>query len=279
MIAARKNGFTLLEVMVALALLGFALVVLMRSTAGNIQSSQAAHMMGIATDLARGKMYEIEETLIKDGFSDTDQSQLDAKPFDVEGWPDVTYAYKVEVVEMPSFDVLQAMASGQQVALGSAAALGSAYGSAGPSLLGSGFGTLQDLGMGSNDPLSKFQNSALGGMLSMMGGFGAGGASGGNGVLGGNAALLIQSQYTMFQQILKVSVRKVTLTVAYKVLGLDREVKLVAFFTDPQAMDQVLNGVGSTDLGDTSGGSGSAGSGAGSATTTRSTGLHTGSAS
>jgi prepilin-type N-terminal cleavage/methylation domain-containing protein len=265
----KQRGFTLLEVMIALALLGFALVVLMRSTAGNIQSSQAAHMMGIATDLARGKMYEIEELLIKDGFSDTDQSQLDPKPFDVEGWPDITYAYKVEVVEMPSYDVLQQMANGQAVAMGSAAALASTTGSDKPSLLGSGFSTLQDLGMGSNDPLSKFQNSALGGMLTMMGGLGAGAASGGNGVLGAQAGALIQSQYTMFQQILKVSVRKVTLNVNYKVLGNDREIKLVAFFTDPQAMDQILNGAGATDIGDTSGGSGSAtGSGSGSTRTT-----------
>ncbi len=56
----KRRGFTLLEVMIALALLGFALVVLMRSTASNISSAEAAHMMGIATDLARGKMYEIE---------------------------------------------------------------------------------------------------------------------------------------------------------------------------------------------------------------------------
>jgi prepilin-type N-terminal cleavage/methylation domain-containing protein len=271
----KRRGFTLLEVMIALALLGFALVVLMRSTASNIQSSQAAHMMGIATDLARGKMYEIEELLIKDGFSDTDQSQLDPKPFDTEGWPDVTYAYKVEVVEMPSYDVLQQMANGQAVAMGSAAALGSAMGSDKPSLLGSGFSTLQELGMGSNDPLSKFQNSALGGMLTMMGGLGAGAASGGNGVLGAQAGALIQSQYTMFQQILKVSVRKVTLTVNYKVLGNDREIKLVCFFTDPQAMDQILNGAGATDIGDTSGGSGSgtgSGTGSGSGRTTTKTG-------
>jgi hypothetical protein len=177
---------------------------------------------------------------------------------------------------MPSYDVLMAMANGQQVALGSAAALGSAFGSDKPSLLGSGFSTMQDLGLGSNDPLSKFQNSALGGMLNMMGGLGAGAAAGGNGVLGGNAGALIQSQYTMFQQILKVSLRKVTLIVGYKVLGVAREIKLVCFFTDPQAMDQVLNGAGATDLGDTSGGSGSAGS---ASSTTKSTGLHSGSAS
>ena len=268
------RGFTLLEVMLGLVLLGFGLVVLMRSTANNIKTSQDARMMGIAADLARGKMYEIEEMLVKDGFSDTDQSQLDPKPFDTDGWPDVFFAYKVEVVEMPSYDVLMQLATGQQIVAGSdAALLGSAYGSdLKPSLLGSGFDTMSELGMGSNDPLSKFRNSALGGMLTMMGGMGAGAAAGGNGVLGAQAGALIQSQYTMFQQVLKVSVRKVTLTVTYKVFGSDREMKVVAFFTDPQQMDLVLDGAGSTDLGDTSGGSGSAGSAAAARTTTTSVG-------
>jgi hypothetical protein len=35
----------------------------MKAAAGNIASSEEAHMMGVATDLARGKMYDIEEIL------------------------------------------------------------------------------------------------------------------------------------------------------------------------------------------------------------------------
>ncbi|HTL35575.1 MAG TPA: prepilin-type N-terminal cleavage/methylation domain-containing protein, partial [Kofleriaceae bacterium] len=120
----KQRGFTLLEVMLALALLGFGLVVLMKSAAGNIASSEEAHMMGIATDLARGKMYDIEEVLLKDGFTDTDQSQTGEQCFEDEGWPTVCYTYKVEEPKLPSFDELQAMAEGQ-----AKAAMGSGMGS------------------------------------------------------------------------------------------------------------------------------------------------------
>ena len=67
----------------------------------------------------------------------------------------------------------------------------------------------------------------------------------------------------MFQEILKVSVRKVTLTVKWKVLGRDRDMKVVAFFTDAAAMDKVLNGMGSQEY-DPNGGNGSSGGSGGS---------------
>lgn len=255
-----KRGFTLIEVMFALALLGLALVVLIKSSSSSIFNAEQAHMLGVATDLGRGEMYEIEETLLKNGFSDTDQSQDDFKGFDDQGWPQIKYSYKVEVVEMPSFDQLQALATGH----GSAA--GSGFGSSALGSAGSGSGSAFTLGQNSVDPLNTFQNSALGGMMSMMGGMGMGSsAATSNGVEGSQAGALIQSQYTMFQQILKVSVRKVTLKLKWQVLGYDRDLTFVAFYTDPSAMDQVLSGAGAQDLGDTSGGSGSSsGSGRGS---------------
>jgi len=46
---ARTRGFTLLEVMIALALLGFGLTVLIKSAAGNIFNAQQAHMIGVGT--------------------------------------------------------------------------------------------------------------------------------------------------------------------------------------------------------------------------------------
>lgn len=257
-----RRGFTLLEVMIGLSLLGLALTVLIKSTAGSMFNAEQARMMGVVTDLARGQMYEIEEKLLKDGFTDTDQSQLDAKPFDVQGWPKIKYSYKVEAVEIPAFDELQQLAQNHMKA-GSAAGsnLGSGVG------FGSGSAGALSALAGSGGPLSSFQNSALGGMLSMMGGMG-----GKPDVLGAQGGALIQSQFAMFQQILKVSVRKVTLTIAYQVLGRDRDLKFVAFFTDPQAMDKVLNGLGSLDLGDDSGAGSGAGSGSGSSKKTTTTG-------
>lgn len=249
-----RRGFTLLEVMVALALMGLGLVVLIKSAANNIRASEESHMMGIATDLARGKMYDIEEQLLKDGFTDTDQSQTDAKPFDIEGWPNIFYSYKVDQVEMPDFDQLTAMSQGRQgsgayAGTGSNNYYGSAFGSA---YAAAGFGS---------DAIGGFQNSALGSMLGMFGG-------GTGGVTGSQAGALIQSQYSMFQQILKVSVRKVTLTVSWNVMGSPNSMKVVCFFTDPAAMDKVLNGMGSQEITDSGSG---AGSGAGSGSRTQTT--------
>nr|MBA3538594.1 hypothetical protein [Deltaproteobacteria bacterium] len=107
-----------------------------------------------------------------------------------------------------------------------------------------------------------FENSALGGMLGMMGGGFGGGAGDASEARG---ASLIGSQYAMFQEILKVAIRKVTVNVTWQVMGRDRDLKIVVFFTDQSAMDKVLKGFGSSELPeDTGAGSGSGGSGSGS---------------
>jgi general secretion pathway protein I len=218
------RGFTLLEVMVALAILGLALTVLVKGVAGNISGVEDARLTGVATDLARAKMYDIEEKEIKEGFTD---------------------------IEMPSWDDLTAMAQGKAKLAGSGAGSGSAF--------GSGFGSAFGSGFGSADPLQSFQNSALGGMLSMFGGQGANGKS--MDILGAQGGSLIQSQYAMFQQILKVTVVKVTLDLKWKVLGRDRDLRVVEFLTDAASMDKVLNGLGAQDLATGSGTSTGSGSG------------------
>jgi len=233
--ARRAGGFTLLEVMMALAILGLGLVVLIKSAAGSIFNAQQAHMMGVVTDLARARMYDLEETLLKDGFSDTEQAEQD-KAFDDEGWPSVKYSYKIEEVELPGWEQLQALAKGHAAKTGS----------------GSGSGQGSEEGGG-------FENSALGGMMMQFGDFGGGGGGGkGSGDIGSAVgASFIQGQYTMFQQILKVSIRKVSLTVTWQVMGSERDMKVVAFFTDAAAMDKVLSGLGSQELPDAGAGSGS----------------------
>jgi hypothetical protein len=99
-----------------------------------------------------------------------------------------------------------------------------------------------------------FENSALGGMLSMMGGFGG---EPGADIEDAQTASFISGQYTMVQQVLKVSIRKVTLVVWWDVMGRTRELKTVAFFTDASAMDKVLMGLGSQELPEAGAGSGS----------------------
>lgn len=217
------RGFTLIEVMVGLSLLGLALVVLIKSSANSIFHARQAQMMSVATDLSRSKMHDIEEMLLKEGFMDTEQVVED-EDFDDEGWPTVTYSYKVEPVELPSIQDLQALAEGR-------AAAGS--GSAGSA--GSG----ADGEEGTGEPASL-------GLLSQLGGFGE---QGGEGMTADAqmGASVLQTFYPFVQEILKVSIRRVTLTVKYEVMGRDRELTTVAFFTDAAAMDKVLMGFGSQE--------------------------------
>lgn len=219
------RGFTLLEVMLGLALLGLALTVLIKSAASSIFNAEQAHMMGVVTDLARGKMYDIEEILLKDGFTDTSQSQESEECFTDEGWPNVCYTYRVEEPKIPSFNELAEMAQGQ-----AQAAAGSALGSA----------ALGSAALGSAAAAAGIENSMLGGMLGMFGT-----SSGIDAAAGGS---MIQGQYSMFEEVLKVSVRKVTLHLTWKVLGSDRDMKVVAFFTDPNAMTKTMLGQATSAL-------------------------------
>jgi prepilin-type N-terminal cleavage/methylation domain-containing protein len=259
-IARAPRGFTLLEVMIALALLGLGLTVLVKSAANSIFNTQQAHMMGVATDLARAKVYDLEEKLLKDGFSDTTQEE-DDQPFTDEGWPQIKFTYKIEVVELPSWDDLQKLALNHAEGSGS----GGSAGSGSASKSGSGSAAGSD---GAFVEQGGFANSTLGGMLTQFGGFGGagggftgvGGGSGGKGSGDINAnfgASFVQSQYTMFQQILKASLRKVSLTVKWTVMGADRDMKVVAFFTDAAGMDKVISGMGSQDLDDANAAKGS----------------------
>lgn len=238
------SGFTLLEVMIGLALLGLALTVLLKSAAGSIFNARQAQMMGVVTDLARGKMYDLEETLLKDGFNETGLADAtdectDWEKFEDEGWPGVEWCAKIEQVELPSWDQIQALAQGQ-----GSGSNGSAVGS------------------GSDGESGGFMDSALGGMLGMLGG----GFGGGGDIESATGGAFIQSQYSMVQEVLKVSIRKISLFMRWEVMGRKRDMQVVAFFTDAASMDKVLQGLGSQDLGEAGAGSGtgSTGSGAGS---------------
>jgi prepilin-type N-terminal cleavage/methylation domain-containing protein len=232
-----RRGFTLLEVMIGLGILGFSLTVLIKSASSSMMNAARAQMIGVVTDLSRGKMYDIEEKLLKDGFTDTDQSE-DDKDFAEEGWPNIKYSYKVEQVELPSWDDLQSLAQGR----GSGS--------------GSGSGSAGDIGGG-------FQDSALGGMMAQLGG-GFGG-TGSADIDSKNGASFIQGQYSLIAEVLKVSIRKVTLTVMYKVTQSADEESLVtvAYFTDSAAMDKVLMGFGSQEIPDNAGSGSGSGSGSG----------------
>jgi general secretion pathway protein I len=208
----KQRGFTLLEVMISLAVIAIALSILVRSVGTNIRETQELEALTVATTLARSKVYDVEEQLIKDGFLETDQST--EGDFGDEGWPDFTWQAKVDKIEIPSFDQLQAMQNA--TAAGSGAGAGS--------------------GSGSGAEANGFDDTALGGMMSLLGGSSdAAGAAGGS---------FIQQQFQLVQDVLEASMRKVTLTVKWKVLGRDKELPVVVYLTDPAGMNKVIGSLG-----------------------------------
>ena len=72
--SAGSRGFTLLEVMVALAILATTLVVLLQIITNNVRATNHAKMTTAATLLARGKMIDIEDSVLENGFSTDNES-------------------------------------------------------------------------------------------------------------------------------------------------------------------------------------------------------------
>ena len=89
----RRGGFTLLEVMVALAILSMGLMALSDVTGGALRNHVRASQLDVATLLARGKMVELEERFERVGFRDFDQAEEGT--FEAEGHADVSWSLQV----------------------------------------------------------------------------------------------------------------------------------------------------------------------------------------
>ncbi len=218
--------------MLALAILSAALVMLISRTTSNIHETNLAAMRGVAVELARGKMYDVEAQLLEDGFQELDQSS--DGDFSDEGYRNISWEAVVEKVELPNLTSLEG-------------------------LQGDGDGG----GDGGGDGRGGDGGGPLGGILSMFGGFGGGGDSGDAGD-GSAGAAFLTSQYEILRQVLEVSIRKVTLTLKWKISGEEQELVVACYFTNPGAMRQVLPGAGGAGGIPTSGQSGSSSSSRGS---------------
>lgn len=97
--AAATAGFTLLEVMIALAILGSSLVVLSQSHQNSVRAASRAKMITVAVLLARYKMVDVEDDLFEEGFSDFEKE--DTGDFKDEGFDRYKYSLKIDKVELP----------------------------------------------------------------------------------------------------------------------------------------------------------------------------------
>jgi prepilin-type N-terminal cleavage/methylation domain-containing protein len=98
----RSPAFSLLEVMVALAILAVGLVLLLQVQARSAELAIEAREMTVATMLARGKLYDCQTDLLKKGFSVGDYDADGA--FDDEGYPDYFWECHGYKPDMPTAD-------------------------------------------------------------------------------------------------------------------------------------------------------------------------------
>jgi general secretion pathway protein I len=228
---ARIKGFTLVEVMVALAIMALALTWILSRSMRIVREVESSRMRGVAVELARSALWDVEEKLRKDGFQETDQS-TDWEPFDDEGWPQISWKADVRKVELPSPEQLQAMAAAQAQAAQEAEAAARA---------GAGAGT--GTGTGSGAEAVTASGGGLFGMLSMFGGgFTPEDVAGGN-FLGGGG-------YQIVQDVFKNAIRKIVVSVKWSTLGEEESFDVVYYVTDPDAMNKVLGGIAGAGAGD-----------------------------
>lgn len=89
----RRGGFTLLEVMVALAILAGAVLAISEIVSGGLRNHVRARELEVATLLARAKMAEIEDRFETEGFRA--DGETDEGTFEEEGHPEVRWRLEV----------------------------------------------------------------------------------------------------------------------------------------------------------------------------------------
>lgn len=177
------RGFTLLEVMVSLALLAAALMAVADLAGNALRNHAYARDLSAATLLARGKMAELEQKYEDQGFKDFDEEE--EGNFSESGRPDIHW--KLELLK-PSADLsaeqLMAMLAGTtDVDQLMAKVLGSAGGSA-----------LAGASSSASGPSGATSVSPLAGVVTN----------------------LLKTQLTAFGEIVKRSLREMRLTVSWR---------------------------------------------------------------
>ena len=214
---AKNKGFSLLEVMVAVAILGLALSVILSAQGGLAASNRRAANMGNAVNYGRCKITETEEKLLKLGYP-----LLDAIDPDQPCCGDESGKFRcdtrVEKIILP-IPPQNTMEGGASLALGSAtAAAGVASNAPGGLIqnpLGTGAGLNFDGGTGLQG-LGNQLNAATGGQ-------------GAAGLIG----MVMSFLYPQLKLLFEASIRRVTVTVRWTEGVVPRDLEFVEYITNP----------------------------------------------
>ncbi len=198
-----RAAFTLLEVMVAVAILGLGLTTILTAQTGLFSSTKRAGQLSRAVGLARCKMNEIEEQLLKEGYQLTAENE-EGECCDDEA-SELRCRWTISPVMLPELSL----------GGGAAAGTGALDGTGETSSLetvGSGLEAAQE-GIASGDTASAMQAMGSSGLASMAMGM----------------------VYPQLKGMLEASIRKVTVQVYWKDGASEKDLTVTQYLTNPQA--------------------------------------------
>jgi general secretion pathway protein I len=261
----RRRGFSLLEVLMAVALFGAVVTIILSAQAGLVASDRTATNMSQAIEIARCRMSEIEEKQLRLGFpemEEKDQSTVCCNDREVTGF---SCDWQVERVLLPQPMGLSGSDGGLS------------------SLLSSGLGGL-DAGIGNLGAAAQGLGTAVPGpmgttLINPMGGaalnFDAGlqnigqtlTQSFGGGGMSGLLSLVFSLVYPSLKPMLEAGIRRVTVTVHWQEGSQTRDMMLQQYITNP-SRSGLIAGLAEAGLGGEGGlpinmGGGAAGGGGG----------------
>jgi general secretion pathway protein I len=217
-----SRGFTLLEVLVAIAILGLGLTVILGSQVGLFTNAARGEHLTVATNLVRCKMSEIEVKLLTYGYQLTDETDegpcCTGEDEDSDGY---RCSWKVERVKLPELP-LNGVDGGANPAGDGGLDLGP---------IGLLTGLNQPGGQNLGDKASSGDLAkTLGNAPSPM----------------SLAPMMMSMVYPTLKPMLEASIRKVSVTVTYKEGKFDRELLVTQYVTNPQQgqLDPAVAGTG-----------------------------------
>lgn len=192
----KRTGFTLLEVVVAMAILGLGLLAIFDLNAGAVASHAYVKRITIATQLARSKMTDLEQELYDKGFEVGDVER--AGDFAAEGWNAFSWKARILAPKTAGVSADKLLEALFGLPAGQGGGLASLF---------SGLG-------GADGGLASLASSALGGISNSSLPPGATGPSGTQAL--GPFSALAQTQTTQLLDQIRRGVREVRLSVQWK---------------------------------------------------------------
>jgi general secretion pathway protein I len=202
----KDRGFTLIEVLVAVSILGLGLTIILSSQAGLYASNQRAQYVTVASNLLRCKMSEVELELQKDGFPLLDQTE-EGECCEEESDMRYSCEWAIEPIELPQPATLAENEEGTpagESASTEGAAPGDALGA-----MGANFGALGAMmGVQQTQGASLGENPSMSDLAGMMS---SAAPEGGQSM----ASMAMSMVYPSLKPMLEASIRKITVRVRW----------------------------------------------------------------